>query len=63
MSIPSIRSRSRKRMKLPPMTNCARRHWYHVVMEDDDGQPIHTYLAEAQLSSEAGDEHTGTAVP
>jgi heat shock protein HspQ len=21
-------------------------------MEDDDGQPIHTYLAEAQLSSE-----------
>ncbi len=50
-------------MKLPPMTNCARRHWYHVVMEDDDGQPIHTYLAEAQLSSEAGDEHTGTAVP
>ena len=24
--------------------------WYHVVMEDDDGQPIHTYLAEAQLS-------------
>lgn len=26
--------------------------WYHVVMEDDDGQPIHTYLAEAQLSSE-----------
>ncbi len=25
MSIPSIRSRSRKRMKLPPMTNCARR--------------------------------------
>lgn len=24
--------------------------WYHVVMEDDDGQPIHTYLAEAQLA-------------
>ena len=31
--------------------------WYHVVMEDDDGQPIHTYLAEAQLSSETRDEH------
>lgn len=31
--------------------------WYHVVMEDDDGQPIHTYLAEAQLSSEPSDEH------
>jgi heat shock protein HspQ len=31
--------------------------WYHVVMEDDDGQPVHTYLAEAQLSSEAQDEH------
>lgn len=23
--------------------------WYHVVMEGDDGQPVHTYLAEAQL--------------
>lgn len=31
--------------------------WYHVVMEDDDGQPVHTYLAEAQLESEAHDEH------
>ncbi|QFG76802.1 heat shock protein HspQ [Raoultella planticola] len=30
---------------------------YHVVMEDEDGQPIHTYLAEAQLSGEASDEH------
>lgn len=24
--------------------------WYHVVMEDDEGQPVHTYLAEAQLA-------------
>ena len=31
--------------------------WYHVVMEDDDGQPVHTYLAEAQLSSELQAEH------
>lgn len=31
--------------------------WYHVVMEDDEGDPIHTYLAEAQLSSEPQDEH------
>lgn len=31
--------------------------WYHVVMEDDDGQPIHTYLAEVQLTSETKDEH------
>ncbi|ATO34063.1 Heat shock protein HspQ [Dickeya dianthicola] len=23
--------------------------WYHVVMEDGQGRPIHTYLAEAQL--------------
>ncbi|ADV33809.1 heat shock protein hspQ [Candidatus Blochmanniella vafra str. BVAF] len=23
--------------------------WYHVVMEDEDGKPIHTYLAEVQL--------------
>ncbi|KEA52536.1 MULTISPECIES: heat shock protein HspQ [Mangrovibacter] len=31
--------------------------WYHVVMEDDEGQPVHTYLAEAQLSGEIADEH------
>lgn len=30
---------------------------YHVVMEGDDGQPVHTYLAEAQLSSELQEEH------
>lgn len=26
--------------------------WYHVVMEDEEGRPIHTYLAEAQLKFE-----------
>ena len=26
-------------------------------MEDDDGQPVHTYLAEAQLSSEPREDH------
>lgn len=31
--------------------------WYHVVMEDDEGQPIHTYLAEAQLMKEELSEH------
>lgn len=31
--------------------------WYHVVMEDDDGDAVHTYLAEAQLSSEIAVEH------
>lgn len=31
--------------------------WYHVVMEDDDGDPVHTYLAEAQLSGEPQGEH------
>jgi heat shock protein HspQ len=31
--------------------------WYHVVMEDDDGEPVHTYLAEAQLKGEGSDEH------
>ncbi|WWP00867.1 MAG: heat shock protein HspQ [Candidatus Dasytiphilus stammeri] len=31
--------------------------WYHVVMEDDNGQPIHTYLAEVQLTSETKNEH------
>ncbi len=31
--------------------------WYHVIMEDDHGYPIHTYLAEAQLSWENKIEH------
>ncbi|MGV3346054.1 heat shock protein HspQ [Enterobacteriaceae bacterium LUAb1] len=31
--------------------------WYHVVTEDNDGQPIHAYLAEAQLDSEIMTEH------
>ncbi|MBX9446067.1 heat shock protein HspQ [Dickeya chrysanthemi] len=26
--------------------------WYHVVMEDEHGRPIHTYLAEEQLINE-----------
>lgn len=31
--------------------------WYHVVMENDEGQTVHTYLAEAQLSGEPYAEH------
>lgn len=31
--------------------------WYHVVMEDDEGVAVHTYLAEAQLSGEGEQEH------
>lgn len=31
--------------------------WYHVVMEDEEGEPIHTYLAEAQITYEMSDEH------
>ncbi|TCV98188.1 heat shock protein HspQ [Biostraticola tofi] len=31
--------------------------WYHVVMEDDDGQPVHTYLAEVQLGYEESPIH------
>nr|WP_154325123.1 heat shock protein HspQ [Pantoea sp. 201603H] len=31
--------------------------WYHVVMEDDDGTAVHTYLAEAQLAWEMQGEH------
>ncbi len=31
--------------------------WYHVIMEDNNGYPIHTYLAEAQLSWENQKEH------
>ncbi|WJV52700.1 heat shock protein HspQ [Pectobacteriaceae bacterium CE90] len=30
--------------------------WYHVVMEDEFGRPIHTYLAEAQLISEGPEQ-------
>ncbi len=28
-----------------------------LAVEDDNGLPVHTYLAEAQLSSELQDEH------
>lgn len=31
--------------------------WYHVVMEDDQGQPVHTYLAEIQLDHEVSNSH------
>lgn len=31
--------------------------WYHVVMENEDGDTVHTYLAEAQLSWELPGEH------
>ncbi|MCR3754777.1 MAG: heat shock protein, hemimethylated DNA-binding protein [Candidatus Westeberhardia cardiocondylae] len=26
--------------------------WYHVIMEDEEGKPIHTYLAEVQIGYE-----------
>ncbi|WP_034913912.1 MULTISPECIES: heat shock protein HspQ [Erwinia] len=31
--------------------------WYHVVIEDEDGMTVQTYLAEAQLSWEQPDGH------
>lgn len=31
--------------------------WYHVVMEDEEGKPIHTYLAEIQLGYENNSIH------
>lgn len=31
--------------------------WYHVVMEDHNGQAVHTYLPEVQISGEVQDEH------
>lgn len=31
--------------------------WYHVVMQDNSGQPIQIYLSEAQLSGETQREH------
>lgn len=31
--------------------------WYHVVMEDEEGKPVHTYLAEAQLGYESFPDH------
>ncbi|WMY97010.1 MAG: heat shock protein HspQ [Arsenophonus sp.] len=30
--------------------------WYHVIMEDNNGEHIHTYLAEAQITYENYDE-------
>ncbi|OQM34506.1 heat shock protein HspQ [bacterium endosymbiont of Pedicinus badii] len=30
--------------------------WYHVIMEDEEGKPIHTYLAEEQLGYEINTE-------
>lgn len=31
--------------------------WYHVVMENEEGETVHTYLAEAQLCWERPGEH------
>ncbi|UDG79690.1 heat shock protein HspQ [Candidatus Steffania adelgidicola] len=31
--------------------------WYHVVMENEEGKPFHTYLAEAQLGYESFPVH------
>ena len=31
--------------------------WYHVEMEDEEGQPVHTYLAEIQIDHEAARSH------
>jgi heat shock protein HspQ len=31
--------------------------WYHVVMEDEDGEQVHTYVAEIQLAGETSFEH------
>ncbi|MCR3755116.1 MAG: Heat shock protein HspQ [Candidatus Westeberhardia cardiocondylae] len=32
--------------------NLKKTPWYHVIMEDDDGRPIHTYLSEVQIGHE-----------
>ncbi len=47
-------------IKLNELTNnelLKKSPWYHVIIEDDNGYPIHTYLAEAQLSWELQKEH------
>ncbi|AKC32148.1 heat shock protein HspQ [Candidatus Pantoea carbekii] len=31
--------------------------WYHVVMEDEEGEQVHTYIAEIQLTIETSFEH------
>lgn len=31
--------------------------WYHVVMEDEEGKPMHTYLSEVQLGYENSSTH------
>lgn len=37
--------------------NLRRAPWYHVVIEDEQGQPVQTYLAEVQLDHEALHPH------
>lgn len=31
--------------------------WYHVIMEDDKGKTMHTYLAESQISLVLSNSH------
>ncbi len=31
--------------------------WYYVVMEDEEGDAVHTYVAESQLTGELNSEH------
>lgn len=31
--------------------------WYHVVMENEEGEQVHTYVAEIQLTVETSLEH------
>lgn len=31
--------------------------WYHVVMEDEEGERVHTYVSEIQLAGETSYEH------
>ncbi len=36
--------------------------WYHVIIEDDNGYPIHTYLAEEQLFLETQNKNNNKSI-
>lgn len=41
----------------PDQTLTGDRPWYHVVMEDESGDTVHTYVAELHLTGETDETH------
>ncbi len=46
-----------KKNKFKDNINKKKLPWYHVIIEDKNGYPIHTYLSEDQLSWEINKKH------